>query len=72
MMTQRIETTDGQGNVLEVREIEVPDLEPTPATAALAAVETARAGVAGLSPAGATRQAVEALASAVEALAQSI
>lgn len=48
-----------------------PDPEPTdPASAVLAAVQTARAEVAGYAASNGTRQAVEALATAVETLVQ--
>lgn len=39
-MIQRIETQDGDGNVIEVREIEVPDV-PDPLADVRAAVEEA-------------------------------
>jgi len=68
MMIQRIETTDGQGNIVEVREVEVPDPPADPTATILAAVQTARSEVAGFAPSNGTRQAVEALATAVEAL----
>lgn len=61
-----VHTYDDDGEPAGAVVIAVPDPAPSPVTAAVAA---ARQEVAGLSPSGATRQAVEALCDAVEALA---
>lgn len=50
--------------------VQVPDTPPDPVAVVMAAVQTARVEVSGFSPGSGTRQAVEALATAVETLVQ--
>lgn len=67
-MPTTVNICDASGQIVAT---EVIDDDPfdAPSAAVLAAVQTARDEVAGLSPTGATRQAVEALCAAVESLA---
>lgn len=67
MPEMTVHTYDADGQPDGTVAIEVPEPAPSPV---LAAVAVARAEVAGLSEGSGTRQAVEALATAVETLAQ--